>query len=302
MNGVICYYIVIIGGLTMSYPYKANHSIESITLKVNELENLVNFYSDIIGLTVIDKSSTRALLGVNQKIPLIILEKTELEKHSTYGLYHTAILVPDEYHLSLALNHLLSQHIPLEGGADHGYSNAIYLSDPEGNGIEIYNDKDISMWDIRESGQIIGITERLDIDNLLDSLVNVPNNYKLSEKTSIGHIHLSVKDAKISSKLYQNVFGLDEKFAIPTASWIASGNYHHHLAFNNWAGPNLSKNQEDRPGISLLTIAYNDDNLFRDSLKKAQLYQLTFLEKQDHYYIIEDFDGIRIKVVLKPEN
>ncbi|MCC9700661.1 VOC family protein, partial [Streptococcus agalactiae] len=268
----------------MPYPYKANHSIESITLKVNDLENLVNFYSDIIGLTVIDKSSTRALLGVNQKIPLIILEKTELEKHSTYGLYHTAILVPDEYHLSLALNHLLSQHIPLEGGADHGYSNAIYLSDPEGNGIEIYNDKDISMWDIRESGQIIGITERLDIDNLLDSLVNVPNNYKLSEKTRIGHIHLSVKDAKISSKLYQNVFGFDEKFAIPTASWIASGNYHHHLAFNNWAGPNLSKNQEDRPGIFLLTIAYNDDKLFRDSLKKAQLYQLTFLEKQDHYY------------------
>lgn len=69
MNGVTCYYIVIIGGLTMPYPYKANHSIESITLKVNDLENLVNFYSDIIGLTVIDKSSTRALLRGESKNP-----------------------------------------------------------------------------------------------------------------------------------------------------------------------------------------------------------------------------------------
>ena len=102
-----------------------------------------------------------------------------------------------------------------------------------------------------------------------------------------------------SSKRYQKIFNLGDKMTIPSASWIASGNYHHHLAFNHWAGPNLAKREKYRPGLNYFTVAFNNPIPFKASLKKAMLHSMPILEQSDTYYFIEDEDGLRIKVILE---
>lgn len=283
----------------MTYPYQAHHYLKSITLNVNDLEGMAKFYTEMVGLTVVKATDEQIYLGSSKKEAQLILQKNDDHSQQLAGLYHTAILVPDRNTLGLALHHLVINNVPLEGGADHGYSEAIYLPDPEGNGIEIYRDKPVSEWDIRDNGQIVGVTEELDAQSLVDNLVNVTDKFILPSETRIGHIHLSVNDADKTSKLYQKVFGFEDKFSIPSASWIASGGYHHHLAFNQWTGPNLGKRQEGQKGFNHMVIAYNDPILFQASLKKAKLYQMTILEESEQAATLEDFNGLQTKIILE---
>lgn len=282
----------------MTYAYQSDIFLENVKLNVRDLAAQTAFYADMIGMTVINQTETTAELGFDGQTAVLLLEKTDIDTPLTYGLYHTAFLVPDRQSLGLALRHLVVKGAELEGGADHGYSEAIYLHDLEGNSIEIYRDKPVSEWDIRDNGQIIGVTEELDAQSLVDNLVNIPETFKLPVQTRIGHVHLSVKDALKSSKLYQTVFGLGDKMAIPSASWIASGQYHHHLAFNQWAGSGLENRFEGAVGLAYLSMNYDNPLLFQASLKKTRLYGMTIISQSEKTYMVEDADGIRSKVSL----
>ena len=126
---------------------------------------------------------------------------------------------------------MLDLKIPLVGGADHGYSEAIYLEDLEGNEIELYRDKPVTVWDIREDGRIIGVTEELSAQAIYE-LGKELDPFAIASGTRMGHVHLSVKNGREVSAFSQESLGLEDKFTIPHASWIASGAYHHHLAVN----------------------------------------------------------------------
>ena len=282
----------------MRYPYQSEISLGEVTLNVHDVVSQAAFYSKYIGFSILSQTDSEAELGLKEsKQVLIRLLKTDLPAEKNYGLFHIAILVPSRPALGAALKHLLLSGVNLTGGADHGYSEAIYLDDPEGNGIEIYCDKPVEEWDIREDGRIIGVTEELDANGLLASNQE-SDAYYLDKETVIGHVHLSVRDAKDSSKRYQRIFNLGDKMTIPSASWIASGNYHHHLAFNQWAGPNLAKREKGRPGLNSFSIIFQNPIPFKASLKKAELNQMLILEQSDTYYLMEDEDGLRIKVIL----
>ena len=135
------------------------------------------------------------------------------------------------------------------GGADHGYSEAIYLEDPEGNGIELYRDKPQADWDIREDGRIIGVTEALAAQEIYE-LGQEVQPFSIAEGTRMGHVHLSVKNSGAASHFYQKLLGLEDKFSVPSASWLASGNYHHHLAVNEWGGSHLNHRQPKQLGLA----------------------------------------------------
>ena len=282
----------------MSYSYQSEISLGEVTLNVHDVVSQAAFYSNYIGFSILSQTDSEAELGLkDSKQVLIRLLKTDLPAKDNYGLFHIAILVPSRPALGAALKHLLLSGVNLTGGADHGYSEAIYLDDPEGNGIEIYCDKPVEEWDIREDGRIIGVTEELDANGLLASNQE-SDAYYLDKETVIGHVHLSVRDAKASSKRYQRIFDLGDKMTIPSVSWIASGNYHHHLAFNQWAGPNLAKREKGRPGLNSFSIIFQNPIPFKASLKKAELNQMLILEQSDTYYLMDDEDGLRIKVFL----
>lgn len=282
------------------YPYNSTIRLGEVVLNVQDLIAQADFYSQIIGLAILEKSEKEITLGISGRDDVLMrLVRTDLPVEKNYGLYHTAILLPSRGDLGTILRHLLQTGVRLTGGADHGYSEAIYLDDIEGNGIEIYWDKPVEAWDIRENGQIVGVTEELDATGILtENQPEEQQSFQLPIDTRIGHIHLSVKNAAESSQLYQKVFQLEDKFSVPSASWIASGNYHHHLAFNQWAGPHLAKRSAHQPGLQHLTIEMADNIFFQASLKKARLYNMTVLEEQATSYTLEDTDGIRTKVVL----
>ncbi|AUT04855.1 VOC family protein [Streptococcus parauberis] len=282
----------------MTYTYNSAIRLGMVSLNVKDLTNMTNFYTEIIGLSILSQDDNKSLLTFDGKEAIIELRLVNSDQEATYGLYHTAILVPNRNALGLALRQILVTQAPLDGAADHGYSEAIYISDPEGNGVEIYRDKDVSEWDIKEDGQIIGVTDPMDGQSMLDNLTEIPEVYKLDPATIIGHVHLSVHNALASSQLYQKVFQMGNKMTIPTASWIASGQYHHHLAFNNWGGPSLQKHQESNLGLNYLTIEYSDQIFFDATFKKAQLHGMIVIEKEKNNYLLEDLDGIRTHVTL----
>ena len=146
----------------MTYAYQSHIYLAEVVLNVKDLTRQTAFYHQIIGLEILSQTETEAILGLGRKalVHLIQAEKAgEVREH--YGLYHLAILLPTRKALADVLKHLSDLRIPLVGGADHGYSEAIYLEDLEGNGIELYRDKPVSSWDIREDGRIIGVTEAL---------------------------------------------------------------------------------------------------------------------------------------------
>ena len=247
-------------------------------------------------MTIISKHETEATLGTSDNTPLLHLKKVDGPLVRSYGLYHIAYLVPDEQSLANILRHFIDSNIPLDGGSDHGYSNALYLSDIEGNGIEVYYDKDESTWDRKEDGKIIGVTEPIDANHLLDiSETVVP--YTLPVGTIIGHIHLSVQNSTVSSNFYQEVLGFSDKFTVASASWIAYGNYHHHLAVNQWGGPNLSLRQKGTPGLDHFEILFIDDAAYNKVVENIKNNNTKIISEYDNKIIINDPNGIEIHLI-----
>ena len=276
--------------------YNSNIKLGTATLNVVNFERQLKFYTEAMGMTVISKNETEATLGTSDNTPLLHLKKVDGPLIRSYGLYHIAYLVPDEQSLANILLHFIDFNIPLDSGYDHGYSNALYLSDIEGNGIEIYYDKDESTWNIKEDGKIIGVTEPIDATHLLNiSETVVP--YTLPVGTIIGHLHLSVQNSTVSSNFYQNVLGFSDKFTIPNASWIAYGNYHHHLAVNHWGGPHLGLRQKGTPGLDNFEILFIDEDTYNKVIENIKNNNTKIISEYDNKIIINDPNGIEIHLI-----
>lgn len=246
----------------MTYEYKSHIYLAEAILNVKDLASQTTFYQQVIGLEILSQTETEAILGLGGKALVQLIQAQESgEVREHYGLYHLAILLPTRKALADVLKHLTDLQIPLAGGADHGYSEAIYLEDLEGNGIELYRDKPISTWDIREDGRIIGVTEALAAQDIYELGERV-EPFILADGTRMGHIHLSVKDNRKSSQFYQKVLGLEDKFSVPSASWIAAGDYHH-LAVNEWGGKNLALRKQGLPGLAyyVIEVAHKEELL-----------------------------------------
>ena len=193
-------------------------------------------------------------MGAGNKPLVHLIETNRVEAvKSSYGLYHIAILLPSREDLADIFKHIAELDYPFVGAADHGYSEALYLEDLEGNGIELYRDKPVAEWDIREDGRIVGVTEELSAQEIYEMGRKV-EPFVIAKDTRMGHIHLSVKDSQQATVFYQEVLELADKYTIPSASWIASGDYHHHLAVNEWGGKNLAKRDKDMPGLAYYVL------------------------------------------------
>lgn len=276
--------------------YNSNIKLGTATLNVVNFDRQLKFYTEVMGMTVISKNDIEATLGASDNTPLLHLKKVDGPLVRSYGLYHIAYLVPDEQSLANILRHFIDSNVPLDGGSDHGYSNALYLSDIEGNGIEVYYDKDESTWDKREDGKIVGITEQLDADHLL-SISEKVIPYTLPVGTTIGHIHLSVRNSSESTSFYQKVLGFKDKFTVPSASWIAYGDYHHHVAVNQWAGPNLNLRQKGTPGLAYFEIIFVNNATYTNVINNIKENNINIVQKLANKTIITDPNGIEIHLI-----
>ncbi len=153
----------------MVYEYNSRIHLAEVVLNVKDLESQIAFYHQLLGLEILSQSEGEALLGTGDKALVKLIKTDDISNlKQSYGLYHMALLLPTREDLANVFKHLLNLKIPLVGGADHGYSEAIYLEDLEGNGIELYRDKPVAEWDIREDGRIIGVTEELSAQDIYE--------------------------------------------------------------------------------------------------------------------------------------
>ena len=280
----------------MVYQYNSQIYLAEVALNVKDLESQTAFYHQLIGLEILNQSENQVLLGVGGK-PLVKLIQTENIGNSkqSYGLYHMALILPSREDLANIFKHLVDLEIPLVGGADHGYSEAIYLEDLESNGIELYRDKPVTVWDIREDGRIIGVTEELSAQDIYE-LGQEIEPFAIASGTRMGHVHLSVKNSLEASSFYQESLGLEDKFTIPHASWIASGDYHHHLAVNEWGGKNLARREHGMVGLSYYVVEVENKEELLKVFAQSQTGKAITQWISSTEFSMTDKDGIVTRV------
>lgn len=276
-----------------------NTIIGKVVLNVENLENMKNFYTSIIGLEI--KSETEQLLqlgAIGDEQVLLELQPVAPsgEKPSATGMYHMAFLLPTRKDLGEILYHIAVSKYPLTGASDHGYSEALYLDDPEGNGIEIYVDKPKSMWDIRDDGQIAGVTEPMDAEGVI---AEAKQEFQgMPKGTYMGHVHLFVSELEETENFYKDVLGFDLKFKFgPQAKFFAAGEYHHQIGTNVWAGRNIPAAKKGLRGLDYFTIIVSSSDEFVQVKEKLDAKNYVYqLDEATHTLSLEDTNGIAIKI------
>ncbi|MGF9564807.1 VOC family protein [Neorhizobium sp. JUb45] len=228
-------------------------------LVVTDLSTVSKFYQDVIGLASLEKTGSGEVLGV-AGVPLLTLttgNDVVRAPRTAAGLFHTAFLVPDRSALAAWLAHAAHAGVRLDGASDHLVSEAIYLSDPEGNGIEIYRDRKPDEWTMLPDGTVQMATEGLDLQALYDS-ADKGRWAGMQEGTAIGHIHLQVGNVPEAEKFYRDVLGLKVMARYPGASFFATGGYHHHIAANIWNSRGAGARADSMSGLSDYSLRFND--------------------------------------------
>ena len=244
-----------------------------VRLNVADLARAQEFYEDAIGLRLLDRSEGLARLGADglTAVELVALPGAVPRPPRTTGLFHLAILVPGRAQLAGALARIASTGWRLTGASDHLVSEALYLNDPEGNGIEIYRDRPRSEWRY-EDGGIQMSTLPLDLDGLVAELRDdEPGTYGMPAGTRIGHVHLNVADLDEAEAFYSGTLGFDVTVrGYPGALFLSSGGYHHHIGVNTWAGPGAPAPPEGSRGLEWFDLVVDDQRDLAELERRLQ--------------------------------
>jgi catechol 2,3-dioxygenase len=232
-----------------------------VRLRVADLDAQRDFYERAIGLRQIASGDAVARLGAGGT-PVVELHHAAdapPRPPRTTGLFHLAILVPDRAALAGALARAVRAGARFSGASDHLVSEALYLNDPEGNGIEIYRDRPRAEWG-RDGGEIQMSTLPLDVDGLLAELPDKGADSAMPDGTRIGHVHLNVADLEDAEHFYSSVLGLDVTVrGYPGALFLSTGGYHHHIGVNTWAGPGAPAPPAGSRGLEWFELAVDGE-------------------------------------------
>jgi catechol 2,3-dioxygenase len=229
-------------------------------LIVADLDRAVQFYTETLGFTEQVRQGDTAYLsagvGGTSWLRLARLAGARRKPRHTTGLYHIAILTPSRAALARSLRRLVEQHYPLQGASDHLVSEALYLADPDGNGLEIYRDRPRAEWP-RLNGTLRMDSLPLDLQRLYDEAVAEDQPWAgLDPATHLGHVHLHVADLDAAVRFYTTLIGFDLVVRLAdSAAFLSAGGYHHHLGLNTWAGVGAPPPPPDAVGLRGFTIA-----------------------------------------------
>ncbi|MDF2479564.1 MAG: catE [Sphingobacterium sp.] len=244
----------------MNFHEAPNMYVDQVNLFVRNLGRSKDFYSGILGLSILQESKQVITFSANGTNPLLTIEQPEdvlPQIKQSAGLYHFAMLVPSRKDLAAVTAHLMKEDYPLVGGADHAVSEALYLEDPDGNGIEIYRDRPADKWKW-ENGKVFMPTEAMD-EHLLDELIGEPWT-GLPKGTKMGHLHLQVANLKETEKFYVEGLGFNLVAAYgPYADFISTGGYHHHLGLNVWNSRGIPVQEGPHVGLNYYRLVFPGD-------------------------------------------
>ncbi len=236
-------------------PIDPNLRIGAATLGVADLPRSIDFYERVLGLPLQSTDTHRAALGPDPGAPTLLLEQisspSPIPPHST-GLYHVAWLHPSRAALAASVQRIVGSGWRFDGASDHGVSEALYLSDPDGLGVEIYADRPRERWPRSADGDSIEmVTLPLDLSDLLAQAQSAPQ-LRVAPGTTIGHVHMKTTDVPAAAAFYRDALGMNEQAQLPSASFLAAGDYHHHVGLNSWQSRGAPAAPETAPGLRAL--------------------------------------------------
>jgi catechol 2,3-dioxygenase len=239
--------------------------IAAVDLAVADLPRSAEFYERVLGLPLISRDDERALLGPDASRPALELSAidapTLLAPHTT-GLFHVAWLHPTRAALADTVRRIAGSRWPIEGASDHGVSEALYLSDPDGLGIEIYADRPRAQWERPTDGHGVRMfTRSLDLEDLLAQSSSEIGDSAIDEialGTSIGHVHLKVADVPRAVAFYSDQLGFEEQAQLPSAAFVSAGGYHHHIGLNSWQSSGADAPPPSAPQLREIDFELDD--------------------------------------------
>jgi catechol 2,3-dioxygenase len=247
--------------------------IGAVGMMVRDLDRLTAYYREMLGLSLQERTPQVAILGVGGVALLELIHRPDAlaDDPREAGLYHTAFLMPTRADLARWILHAAKNRVPIAGASDHDVSEAIYLDDPEGNGVEVYSDRPREMW--RRDGELIfQKTDPLDIDAIIREIDPATAMYPSApEGLRTGHIHLRVGNVAKAEAFYCGALGLDVTRRRTGATFLSSGGYHHHIAVNVWHSSGAGARNGRRAGLDWFAMEINDQPTL-DRVKK-RLYE-----------------------------
>jgi catechol 2,3-dioxygenase len=229
-----------------------------VELIVTDLDRAVAFYQDVIGLRPHRLEPPVAVLGVGGEDLLVLTENPGARPAGRHaGLYHVAILYPSRVELARAALRIASTRTPIQGASDHHTHEAIYLSDPDGNGLELAADRPREQWPGREL--YVSGPDPLDTNALFALVDGEEPRRPAAEGVAVGHVHLHVSDVDEALRFYRDALGFELQAQMPTAAFVSAGGYHHHVAFNVWRGEHIPPVDPDALGMRWFTVVVPDD-------------------------------------------
>lgn len=232
--------------------------VSKVGLKAQDAQCLADYYKAVVGLEEISRRPGVIVLGAGGEglIEIEEIKSARQDDPRSAGLFHTAFLLPERLDLARWAQLALDQQFKIDGASDHSVSEAIYLNDPEGNGIEIYADRPREDWGWEGKNIKMG-TERLDFENLLSTCKPAHGNWKGAPAgTMIGHVHLRVGDANDTENWWHEAMSFDTIARIgEQAVFLSTGGYHHHIAANVWHSKGAGKRDHDRTGLGWVELS-----------------------------------------------
>jgi catechol 2,3-dioxygenase len=289
-------------GVSSLNPYRIADAtrIGYVHLRVRDLERSLAFYLDVLGFKLVSGGAHTATLSATGRGPgLIVLtarKDAPARPSRSTGLYHFAIRVPNRRALAMTIRHLEELQWPVQGFADHDVSEAVYLADPDGIGIEVYADRPRDEWPLRK-GQVEMVTEPLALDRLMRELDTWPGDWEgIDPATDIGHIHLRVSNLETAEDFYHGVLGFDvTQRDMVGALFFAAGGYHHHIGANTWASEGAPRPPADALGLISFGVLVPDADTLREVTRRLSSAGSPVWNQEDGSLRAADPDSIFIE-------
>jgi catechol 2,3-dioxygenase len=274
-------------------------SIASVQLTIADLNRSVRFYESQLGFTVHVRDDRTAWLGAGGPDLLVLSQSENAPRvRGTTGLYHFAILVPSRLDLARALRRLVATDTVMQGAADHGVSEALYLADPDGNGIEIYRDRPRAEWPYVDGALRMG-SDPLDFDALLAEKAGASDDRGLAPETTMGHVHLHVSHLADAERFYVGILGFElmQRYG-PSALFVSAGGYHHHIGLNTWAGVGAPPPPAGAIGLHHFDVVLPDDAAVAAVVARLRAASVT-VDAVDDGFVVRDPAGNAVKIATR---
>lgn len=280
----------------------ADTHVRSVALRVADMRRALDFYVDLVGFRPLSQGDNTATLSATGAPPahigLTAVPDVRPKPANTTGLFHVAIRLPTRRALARLFRRLLAHRWPFHGASDHGVSEALYLADPDGNGLELYTDRPHERWPYDDDGQLAMTTQALDTKSLLRLTADDEIPWSgIDSGTDVGHVHLQVSDLEQAERFYAGILGLDvTQRSYPGARFFAAGGYHHHVGTNVWNSLGAPAAPSDTADLDRFVLCIPDEAAWRSVAQRASTAGVPTERLQDGVLRLRDPDGITIDV------